>query len=60
MKETKGAVWVPYDYGLSYPFADVVQERDQPIESKLLGPDGRPLRYARQPMGFDLRPVALK
>lgn len=30
---------------------------DRPTHSKLLGPDGNPLRYAPRPrMGFDLTP----
>jgi hypothetical protein len=29
----------------------------EPRLSRLLGPDGEPLQYARQPVGFDLRPV---
>lgn len=30
---------------------------DVPTHSRLLGPDGRPLEYARPRMGFDLSPV---
>ena len=57
-RKTRSAAWVsdPYGWAGAYPFADQVQEQDRPEESKLLGPDGRPLRYQRQPMGFDLRP----
>lgn len=35
---------------------DEVWERE-PRKSKLLGPDGEPMEYAKQPVGFDLRPV---
>lgn len=54
----RAAIWITdiYSYGQGHLFADQVQEADKPDESKLLGPDGKPLRYARQPMGFDLRP----
>lgn len=51
----KSAAWVAYWGEGPYPIADVAHEQCQPEESKLLGPDGRPLRYKRQPMGFDLR-----
>jgi len=50
----KGAAWTTW-YGDAHPIADMVHEQDKPEESKLLGPDGRPLKYQRQPMGFDLR-----
>ncbi len=30
---------------------------DEPRVSRLLGPDGEPLEYARQRIGFDLRQV---
>lgn len=54
----RAATWItdPWGYGDGHHFADQVHESDRPEESKLLGPDGKPLRYARQPMGFDLRP----
>lgn len=56
--KVKGAAWIsdPYGWDGTHAFADQVHESDKPEESKLLGPDGRPLRYHRPPMGFDLRP----
>lgn len=33
-----------------------VFESEKPTHSVLLGADGRPLRYAAYPIGFDLRP----
>lgn len=35
---------------------DEVWEQE-PHQSRLLGPDGKPLEYRREPLGFDLRPV---
>jgi hypothetical protein len=32
----------------------------EPRKSKLLGPNGEPLEYARQPLGFDLRQKVCK
>ena len=32
----------------------------EPRKSQLLGPNGEPLEYARQPLGFDLRPRVRK
>lgn len=29
---------------------------DKPTHSKILAPDGKPLEYERQPVGFDLKP----
>jgi hypothetical protein len=57
-QRTKSAVWITdiYSYGQGHLFADQVHEGDKPEESRLLGPDGKPLRYAKPPMGFDLRP----
>jgi hypothetical protein len=51
-QKTRGAVWIsdPWYSTVGHHFADQVHEQDQPTESKLLGPDGRPLRYQRQPM----------
>jgi len=40
-------------------YADTCHEHDRPKESKVLGPDGKPLRYEpRQTVGFDLQPSA--
>lgn len=50
------AAWVSDYYGQAFPFADLAQEADKPSHSKLLGPDGKPMKYARQQLGFDLRP----
>lgn len=51
------ATWVTDFWGAAHGFADQVHEDDRPNESRLLGPDGHPLRYEpRQPIGFDLRP----
>lgn len=41
-------------------FADQAEVADQPAESKLLGPDGRPLKYERPVVGFDLLPTAVR
>lgn len=47
----------PYGPREEHRFADEVFETKHHTESLLLGPDGRPLRYApRQKLGFDLRP----
>jgi hypothetical protein len=35
-------------------YADHVYEQERPEFSPLLGPDGNPLRYKKQRMGFDL------
>lgn len=53
----RAAVWIhdPWYTTQGHHFADQVHEDQKPEESKLLGPDGKPLRYAKQPMGFDLR-----
>lgn len=53
------AVWVsdPWSHGAGGFFADQVEVSDRPAESKLLGPDGRPLKYERPVVGFDLRPA---
>lgn len=45
----------PNGYG-SHEFATEVHESDKPSHSAILGPDGRPLQYRRQPLGFDLTP----
>lgn len=37
--------------------ATVCHETYRPTHSDLLGPDGEPLRYERQTVGFDLRPA---
>lgn len=37
-------------------FADSVHETIKPQYSELLGPDGQPLQYKQQKMGFDLTP----
>lgn len=53
----RAGVWITdiYNYGEGHLFADQVHESEHPEYSRILGPDGKPLRYARQPMGFDLR-----
>ena len=45
------------DYAAA-PYATQIQEAERPEFSKLLGPDGNPLRYQRPQIGFDLRPLA--
>lgn len=56
MKE-KQTIWVqddPYGGG-AFHASTVIEEQHEAI-SRLLGPDGRPLRYEqKQPLGFDLR-----
>jgi hypothetical protein len=49
-------IYDQWGWGAGTPYADQVHEGDQPSESKLLGPDGRPLRYAPRKIGFDLTP----
>ncbi len=53
------STWVydPWGQGDGHHFADTVLEQDKPQQTQLLGPDGRPLQYARRPMGFDLRQI---
>jgi hypothetical protein len=53
----RAAIWITdvWSYGQGHLFADQVHEAERPEESRLLGPDGKPLHYERQPMGFDLR-----
>jgi hypothetical protein len=41
-------------------FADQVHEAGRRSHSSLLGADGKPLPYANRPIGFDLRPKAVK
>lgn len=55
----KQTIWVQYDSYNSGGFhADTVIETQHETLSRLLGPDGRPLRYEqKQPLGFDLRRV---
>lgn len=54
------AVWIAHPYsGEGTFFADQVLELD-PVEMKLLGPDGRPLQRKKNPMGFDLRPRSVE
>jgi hypothetical protein len=36
--------------------ATTCHEADRPSHSQVLGPDGKPLAYARQSVGFDLKP----
>lgn len=40
--------------GASSLYADTVHEGDKPTHSQLLGPDGHPLAYKRNPVGFQL------
>lgn len=58
----RAAAWIsdPYGWDGTHAFADQVHEQDHPTHAQLLGPDGRPLRYDRPPMGFDLRPREAK
>ena len=47
----------PYGYDPDAFYANVVLEGDRPTSSKLLGPDGKPLKYeTRSRIGFDLTP----
>lgn len=56
MKERQ-TIWVQDDpYGSGAFHASTVIEEQHETRSKLLGPDGRPLKYEqKQPLGFDLR-----
>lgn len=50
------SVYVDYqEYGGRY--ATTIHESEKPTHSGLLGPDGKPLKYAQPPrLGFDLTP----
>lgn len=45
-------IWDEYESGWC---ADHIHESDKSIFSKLLGPDGQPLKYEQRKIGFDLR-----
>lgn len=49
------AVKIYYDDESNALYADHIHETDKPVFSKLLGPDGQPLRYEQRKIGFDLR-----
>ena len=55
----KQTIWVPYDSYDSGGFhAATAIETQHETMSRLLGPDGRPLRYEqKQSLGFDLRSI---
>ncbi len=46
----------PWFTNEEHNFAGEVHEPDWPSHSKLLGADGKPLRYASRKIGFDLTP----
>jgi hypothetical protein len=52
------AVWLTPPWyaedGTANGFADVVHQQDRPTHSQFLGPDGEPIPYRTQPLGFDL------
>lgn len=53
----RAAVSVPDPWGEgSHLMADQCFEQERDTHSRLLGPDGKPLRYERIKMGFDLSP----
>ena len=49
----------PWDQGIGI-YADTLHESERPEHSKLLGPDGQPLRYETIRLGFDLRPASVR
>jgi hypothetical protein len=55
MNKASFVVVDPWD-GQQFLMADEVFETERPTHSKLLGPDGRPIPYVRQKLGFDLTP----
>lgn len=52
-------VYDPWD-GSGHMMTDQCHESERDSHSKLLGPDGQPLRYERLKMGFDLSPRSTK
>lgn len=46
----------PYD-GSAHKVADTVHETNRPERSRLLAPNGQPLKYETPKVGFDLRPT---
>lgn len=51
------AVFVPDPYGYYAEggfYADTVHQQDLPDKSRLLGPDGNPLKLQPHPVGFNL------
>lgn len=46
----------PWGWDCPHLMADICHEQERDTHSRLLGPDGQPLRYERLKMGFDLRP----
>ncbi len=57
IRRDNGAISIPDPYGGGiHDFAVEVHESDKPSHSAVLGPDGRPLRYQRHAIGFDLTP----
>lgn len=57
MRRPRGAIQItdPW-WGEIHVFADQVHEQQRETHSRLLGPDGQPLRYDRPKVGFDLSP----
>ena len=55
MKQAAYFITDPWS-GDTHPMADTVFEGEKPTHAKLLGPDGEPLQYQRQRLGFDLSP----
>ena len=46
--------YITDDDGWTAPHADTVQETEKPTHSKVLGPNGQPLKYQPNPVGFNL------
>lgn len=46
----------PWGWDGTHVFADQAIEQERDTHSRLLGPDGQPLRYERRRIGFDLSP----
>lgn len=47
-------------WGMSGHVATVCHESVKPTHSAILGPDGKPLVYEANPVGFDLTPMKNK
>ena len=56
MKNNRALVVVDPWWGEQMHLAGEVEESEKPTHSKLLGPNGQPIPYKRQKLGFDLTP----
>ena len=60
MKNKCALVVVDPWWGGQIHLAGEVEESEKPTHSKLLGPNGEPIPYKRQKLGFDLTPKQRK